>query len=85
MAALDQEQADAANIMLVNFTDQGRKGFKDVPHRQEKTGETAKQFGVERKTVPLSLQGARVAHARQHSLRLYLFLEANGGLRWSAK
>jgi uncharacterized protein with GYD domain len=38
-------------IVLVNFTDQGLKGVKDVPNRQDKSCETAKQFGVERKTV----------------------------------
>jgi uncharacterized protein with GYD domain len=38
-------------IMLVNFTDQGLKGVKDVPSRQDKSRNTAKQFGVERKTV----------------------------------
>jgi uncharacterized protein with GYD domain len=38
-------------IMLVNFTDQGLKGVKDVPNRQDKSRETAKQFGVERKQV----------------------------------
>jgi uncharacterized protein with GYD domain len=38
-------------IVLVNFTDQGRKGVKDVPNRQDKSRETAKQFGVERKSV----------------------------------
>jgi hypothetical protein len=38
-------------IMLVNFTDQGVKGIKDVLNRQDKSRETAKQFGVERKTV----------------------------------
>ena len=38
-------------IMLVNFTDQGLKGVKEVPNRQDKSRETAKQFGVERKTV----------------------------------
>jgi uncharacterized protein with GYD domain len=38
-------------IMLVNFTDQGLKGVKDVPNRQDKSRETARQFGVERKTV----------------------------------
>jgi uncharacterized protein with GYD domain len=38
-------------IMLVNFTDQGLKGVKDVPNRQDKSRETAKKFGVERKTV----------------------------------
>src|SRR6516162_6859394 len=38
-------------IMLVNFTDQGLKGVKDVPNRQDKSRETAKKFGVQRKTV----------------------------------
>ena len=38
-------------IMLVNFTDQGLKGVKEVPNRQDKSREIAKQFGVERKTV----------------------------------
>jgi len=38
-------------IVLVNFTDQGLRGVKDVPNRQDKSRETAKQFGVERKTV----------------------------------
>jgi uncharacterized protein with GYD domain len=32
-------------IMLVNFTDQGLKGVKDVPNRQDKSRETARQFG----------------------------------------
>jgi hypothetical protein len=34
--------------MLVNFTDQGLTGVK--PNRQDKSRETAKQFGAERKT-----------------------------------
>lgn len=38
-------------IMLVNFTDQGVRGVKDIPARQDKSRETAKQFGVERKQV----------------------------------
>jgi len=38
-------------IMLVNFTDQGLRGVKEVPNRQDKLRETAKKFGVERKTV----------------------------------
>src|SRR5262249_20362513 len=38
-------------IMLVNFTDQGLRGVKEIPNRQEKSREIAKQFGVERKTV----------------------------------
>src|SRR5262245_33045816 len=38
-------------IMLVNFTDQGLRGVKDVPNRQDKSRDTAKKFGVERKTV----------------------------------
>ena len=42
-------------IMLVNFTDQGLKGVKDIPNRQDKSRDTAKQFGVERKTVWMTL------------------------------
>ena len=38
-------------IMLVNFTDQGYRGVREVPDRQDKSRETAKRFGVERKTV----------------------------------
>jgi GYD domain len=38
-------------IMLVNFTDQGLRGVKEIPNRQDKSRETAKQFAVERKTV----------------------------------
>ena len=38
-------------IMLVNFTDQGLRGVKDVPNRQDKSRDTAKKVGVERKTV----------------------------------
>src|SRR5262245_28972854 len=48
---IEWEQTMPQYIMLVNFTDQGRKGIKEVPNRQEKTRETAKRFGVERKTV----------------------------------
>ena len=42
-------------IMLVNFTDQGLKGVKEAPNRQEKSREVAKQFSVERKTVWMTL------------------------------
>jgi uncharacterized protein with GYD domain len=38
-------------LMLVNFTDQGVRGIKEIPSRQDKSRETAKQFGVERKQV----------------------------------
>jgi uncharacterized protein with GYD domain len=38
-------------IMLVNFTDQGLRGVKDIPDRQDKSREISKQLGVERKTV----------------------------------
>ncbi len=40
-----------AAIYRVNFTDQGLKGVKEVPNRQDKSRETAKKFDVERKTV----------------------------------
>jgi len=38
-------------LMLVNFTDQGVRGVKEIPGRQDKSRETAKKFGVERKQV----------------------------------
>ena len=38
-------------LMLVNFTDQGVRGVKEIPSRQDKSRETAKKFGVERKQV----------------------------------
>ena len=38
-------------LMLVNFTDQGVRGVKEVPNRQDKSRETAKKFGVERKQL----------------------------------
>jgi len=38
-------------IMLVNLTDQGVRGVKEIPNRQDRSRATAQQFGVERKTV----------------------------------
>ena len=38
-------------LMLVNFTDQGVMAVKEIPSRQDKSRETAKKFGVERKQV----------------------------------
>ena len=38
-------------IVLVNFTDQGVRGVKEIPNRQTVSRETAKKFGVERKQV----------------------------------
>jgi uncharacterized protein with GYD domain len=38
-------------IMLVNLTDQGVRGVKEIPNRQDKSRETAKSFGVQRKQV----------------------------------
>jgi uncharacterized protein with GYD domain len=38
-------------LMLVNLTDQGARGVKDIPNRQDVSRATAKQFGVERKQV----------------------------------
>src|SRR5262245_30235109 len=35
----------------VNLTDQRLKGVKEVPNRQHRSREVAKQFGVERRTV----------------------------------
>jgi uncharacterized protein with GYD domain len=40
--------------MLVNLTDQGVKGVKEIPNRQSKTREVAKQLGIERKQVYLT-------------------------------
>jgi hypothetical protein len=51
-------------IMLVNFTDQGLKG--DVPNRQDKSRDTAKQFGVERKTVWMTFGSRSFAPRRDH-------------------
>jgi len=38
-------------LMLVNLTDQGVRGVKEIPNRQDASRATAKKFGVERKTV----------------------------------
>ena len=38
-------------LMLVNLTDQGVSGVKEIPNRQERTRDTAKKFGVVRKQV----------------------------------
>ena len=38
-------------LVLVNFTDQGVRGVKEIPDRQNKSRETARLFGVERKQV----------------------------------
>jgi uncharacterized protein with GYD domain len=48
---LKTEESMPQYIMLVNFTDQGLKGVREVPNRQDKSRETAKKFGVDRKTV----------------------------------
>jgi GAF domain-containing protein len=45
-AAFNGEQG-RCHLMLVNFTDQGLKGVKDVPSRQDKSRDTANQFGVD--------------------------------------
>jgi len=41
----------AEYIMLVNFTNQGYRGVREAPGRQEASRETARKFGVERKAV----------------------------------
>jgi uncharacterized protein with GYD domain len=38
-------------LMLVNLTDQGIRGVKDIPNRQDRTREIAKKLGIERKQV----------------------------------
>src|SRR5262249_2710843 len=50
-SALRWEGSMPQYIMLVNFTEQGLRGVKEVPNRQDKSRETTKKFGVERKTV----------------------------------
>ena len=52
-------------IMLVNFTDQGLKGVKDVPNRQDKSRETAKKFGVQREIGLYRLARAETSHCEQ--------------------
>lgn len=34
-------------LMLVNLTDQGVEGVKEIPNRQEATRELAKKLGIE--------------------------------------
>jgi len=38
-------------ILLVNSTDHGAKGVKEIPRRQEASRQTAKQLGIARKAV----------------------------------
>jgi uncharacterized protein with GYD domain len=38
-------------IMLVNLTDQGVRGVKDIPKRQAASREMVKKLGIERKQV----------------------------------
>ena len=38
-------------ILLVNATDQGANGVKEIPDRQEASRQTAKQLGIVRKAV----------------------------------
>ena len=38
-------------ILLVNSTDHGAKGVKEIPRRQEASRQTAKQLGIVRKAV----------------------------------
>ena len=38
-------------LMLVNLTDQGVKGIRDIPKRQGATRELVKTLGIERKQV----------------------------------
>src|SRR5262245_40325408 len=49
-------------LMLVNFTEQGLKGVKDVPNRQDKSRVTAKQFGVHRKSVGIAFARYEFVH-----------------------
>ncbi len=45
----------ATYIMLFNYTDQGIRGFKESPKRQEAARETARTFGVELKEIYLTM------------------------------
>jgi uncharacterized protein with GYD domain len=36
-------------ILLVNSTDQGAKGVREIPNRQEASRQTAKQLGIVRR------------------------------------
>ncbi len=38
-------------ILLVNSTDHGAKGVKEIPRRQEASRQTARQLGIARKAV----------------------------------
>jgi uncharacterized protein with GYD domain len=38
-------------VLLVNSTDQGARGVKEIPNRQEASRETAKKLGIVRKAV----------------------------------
>jgi uncharacterized protein with GYD domain len=38
-------------LMLVNLTDQGVKGVKDIPKRQTATRELVRKLGIQRKQV----------------------------------
>jgi uncharacterized protein with GYD domain len=41
-------------IILVNSTDQGAKGVREIPNRQEASRKTAKKLGIVRKNVYLT-------------------------------
>jgi uncharacterized protein with GYD domain len=73
-------------IMLVNFTDQGRRGVRDIPNRQDKSRETAKLFGVERKTVwmtfgPYDFVHLYEAPSDEAMAKFVMTLSAIGNLR----
>jgi uncharacterized protein with GYD domain len=42
-------------IILVNSTDQGAKGVREIPNRQEASRETAKKLGIVRKNIYMTL------------------------------
>jgi uncharacterized protein with GYD domain len=48
---LPQEGPMPNYIMLVNLTDQGVRGVKDIPKRQAASREMVKKLGIERKQV----------------------------------
>jgi hypothetical protein len=59
-------------IMLVNFTDQGRKGVKEVPNRQDKSdGELGKAHGAADSYMWYRLLSSDSAHPSLSALSRY--------------
>jgi uncharacterized protein with GYD domain len=52
----------ATYLMLVNLTDQGIKGVKEIPNRQTQTRELAKKFKIVRKQVYMTFGAYDFVH-----------------------